>query len=285
MMYKIGLSSCGFPLTEENFRALRDAGIEAVEISLPSEEYAHIRYDAVAELARRYGITLWSFHLPFAPFDEIDPSSEDAAVRQRTLQYFTTLIEQASAIGIRLFVIHASGEPIPDDRRAARMQCAKASLRILAEVAARHGAILAVEDLPRTCLGRDAADMQELLSAHPALRACLDTNHLLTSEVTDLIAALGERIVTLHVSDYDRLNERHWLPGEGCIPWPQVLEKLAQVGYNGPFLYEVGLACPATILRDRDLTFSDIRDNAIALFAGRTPPLRGTPKPGLGMWG
>jgi len=214
-LFKIGLSTCGFLLTDENFKALRASGIQAVEISMKADRYPDINYREVRALADRYDIELWSYHLPFGPFSVIDPSSLDAGVRAHTLDYFKGLIERASEIGIDKFVIHASGEPIPPADRAARMQHAKESLNALAEFAHAHSAVIAVEDLPRTCLGNSSADILELLSANDKLRVCFDTNHLLEEDNLHFLQTVGDKIITLHVSDYDFLNERHWLPGEG----------------------------------------------------------------------
>ena len=128
-----------------------------------------------------------------------------------------------------------------------------------------------VEILPRTCLGRNSGEMLDLLSADPRLRACCDTNHLLTEDLPGFIRRLGDRVETLHVSDYDGKDEKHWLPGEGVLPWPEVLAALAEVGYKGPWLYEIGLGTPKTIVRDRPLAFPDFSRNAGELFEGRRP--------------
>ena len=50
---------------------------------------------------------------------------------------------------------------------------------------------------------------------------------------------MGGRIITLHVSDYDFVDERHLLPGEGKNPWGEILRALEEVGYDGRFTYEV----------------------------------------------
>ena len=57
----------------------------------------------------------------------------------------------------------------------------------------------------------------ELISADDRLRVCFDTNHLLKESIIDFIYNVGDKIITTHVSDYARENERHWLPGEGVI--------------------------------------------------------------------
>ncbi|MBQ8812910.1 MAG: sugar phosphate isomerase/epimerase [Lachnospiraceae bacterium] len=200
-----------------------------------------------------------------------------------TISYFSELIKKGVDIGIDNFVIHPSGEPIEETESAERMECAKESLAELAEIAARSGATIAVEDLPRTCLGRNSAEILELISVHPALRVCFDTNHLLSEDIPIFIRNVGSKIITLHVSDYDFLNERHWLPGEGDINWSDVLAALQEVGYAGPWLYEVGYSSPATIER-RILSAQDFVDNAQMIFAGEKPEAIGLRKPDLKFW-
>ena len=38
---------------------------------------------------------------------------------------------------------------------------------------------------------------------------------------------------------YDGVDERHWLPGEGIVPWKEVVTTLMESGYRGPFLFEL----------------------------------------------
>ncbi len=204
--------------------------------------------------------------------------------RAHTLDAWSDIIRRAAAIGIDKFVVHAGGEPIDAADRPARMQHACTSLAHMADVAAQCGAVICIEDLPRTCLGHSIAEMQTLVAADPRLRVCIDTNHVTVEPPEALIRALGDRLVTLHVSDFDFVNERHWLPGEGKIAWPRVLDALRAVDYRGVWLYEIGFACPKTIFRDRPLTCADFARNAQELFAGKAPTVFSTPKPNLGMW-
>ena len=111
----------------------------------------------------------------------------------------------------------------------------------------------------------------DLISADDRLRVCFDTNHLLKEQNENFIRRVGDRIVTLHVSDYDRINERHWLPGEGVTDWNGILDALDDVGYNGVWLYEISLQCPNTISRPRDLTPADFARNASEVMARVKP--------------
>ncbi len=164
------------------------------------------------------------------------------------------------------------------------MKAAKESLFELAEAAHKNSAVVAVENLPRTCLGRSSEEICELIGTHPSLRVCFDTNHLLEEDFESFLDRVGERLVTVHISDYDRVNERHWMPGEGVTDWSRLLSCLEGIGYGGAFMYEIGFACPKTILRPRDLTCEDFVKNAIELFAGAAPTVISTKKPNLGFW-
>lgn len=280
-MYKIGLSTAT-KITEELFASYKRAGIDCMEISRDKDETDSYDYDKIKEWSEKYGIELYSFHLPFCPFAEIDISSP--ALAERSIEYLKSIIDKATIIGIDKFIIHASGEPIEENDRKSRMECAKNSLNVLATYAKERGAVICVEDLPRTCLGRDSSDILELISANENLRVCFDTNHLLKEENIDFIRTVGDKIVTLHVSDYDRVNERHWLPGEGINDWQAMLFELEKIGYSGAWLYEIDYQT-GTILRDRDITDEDFVKNANELFENKPITLFSKPKPDLGYWG
>lgn len=284
-MYPIGMSTCGLMPEEAVIKDYAAAGITHLEVSVNNDNCDKVNWAEVRTLADRYGVTLWSVHLPFSPFSLLDPSSTDEDKRIYTVNRFRQLMTAAAKAGAERFVVHASAEPIPDDERPARMAQAKKSMAELAGIAAGLGAVVCVEDLPRTCLGHDSAELLELLSADPRLVCCLDTNHLLTEELPHFIAAVGGRIATLHVSDYDNVNERHWLPGEGVINWSAVLDALEAVGYRGPWMYEIGLTSPTTLYRDRDLTRHDFFVNAHEIFDRKPLTRYSRPKPGIGMWG
>ena len=279
----LALSTNGAAATRETFGKYREASIPAMEISNGQQADAdRIDFPMLRRCADEFGITLWSYHLPFAPFKTIDPSVP--ALAESTVAYFCSLIDKAAEAGIRIFVVHPSGEPIDEADRPMRMETAKKSLAALAEYAKTKGGVIAVEDLPRTCLGRDSSDILDLISAHPDLRVCFDTNHLLKEDIGDFIRAVGDRIVTTHVSDYDFVNERHWLPGEGQIDWAMLKSTLDAVSYDGCWLYELGLGgSDWTIDRPRALTHADIRRNYEEIFSGKAPTAVGQAKPNLPM--
>ncbi len=280
--FRLALSSGVYPFGDELFEQFASNKIEAIEVSRSAKDYENLDYAALKELADRHGVELWSFHLPFDPFSKLDISHPDIA--EGAIMLMKEYIDKATAIGIKRFVIHPSGEPIADEDRAVRLERSKRSLSELADYADAHGALIAVEDLPRTCLGRNSEEIAQLLSANDKLRVCFDTNHLLSEDIGEFIKRVGDKIVTTHFSDYDFINERHWLPGEGKIDWVALVSRLEDVGYNGYILYELGFSAPWSIDRPRDLTCADFYRNFCELVEKKPLTAIGTPKAKLGMW-
>lgn len=250
MNWAIGASNGGAEITEEMLAAYKENGIEYLEMALLEENNLSKDVRDIKKLADKYGIKIWSCHLPFAPFEKIEPSSTDEKVRTYTVEYFKKLISAVAEIGTDKVVVHASGEPISDEDRPFKMAAAKKSLKELAEFAQTKNVTVAVEDLPRTCLGKNSEEILDLISVHENLKVCFDTNHLLSEMPVDFIKRVGKDIITLHVSDYDFIDERHQLPGEGKVNWQELISALDECGYNGVWMHEVSIEKYITQIRD-----------------------------------
>lgn len=286
-MYQVGLSTNGKAVNEELFIQYEKAGIKAMELALGEEQYLSIDYEKLKIWADSHNVKLWSLHLPFRPTESVNLAAYENEIRESTVAYYTEIIKKAAKVGIKIFVVHPnSTEPIEEgDERAKRISFVKECLNELCENAAKEGAVIAVENLPRSCIARNSDELLDLLSVNDKLRVCYDTNHLMGQEATEFIKAVGDKIVTLHVSDYDFMNERHWLPGEGKNDWQKILKSLIDVGYKGVWLYEIRFTCPNTIIRDRDLNCEDFIRNAEEIFGNKKLTVFSKQKENLGMWG
>lgn len=191
----------------------------------------------VKQRADKAGITIWSVHLPFGgPFDI---SQTNDTLRQKAVELnMNDMILSAKIVSPKKFVIHPSAEPIADEERAARIEASKKSLRELASKAKELNIPLLVENLPRTCLGNTSTELLEIINGIDNTAICFDVNHLLIEPQVSFVQNTIGKIQTTHMSDYDRKNERHWLPGEGVINWTELLTALIESGYKGPFIYE-----------------------------------------------
>ena len=265
-----GLSIHQADLNEAFFTACREAGVYSVEMSLSVPQYPSLDWATVSEMIRRNGLIINSVHLPFSRTMSI--SHPDKANRDASMALNESVMRAAAACGVKIAVVHPSTEPNEEKDRPRIMGYAKENLKILADIADELGMVIAVEDLPRTCLGRNAADMLELLSADGRLRVCFDTNHLLGEPIADCVRAIGDKIITLHVSDYDFIDERHLLPGELDIDWAEFMDLLDEIGYTGVFNYEVsGEAETRYIRREAALTPEDYRKNYDSLVKREKP--------------
>jgi len=266
-MWKIGLSSNGFEHNEEFFDGVSKAGITDIEISRSyQDETDGIDYKKLKRLSNDYGVNLWSFHLPFAHDVTLCIESLDEKIRKFSIDFLSEHIRRATDIGIKKIVIHGSSEPIKPEERTEKMKRAKDSLNKLAEVSLNSGAVLAVENLPRTCLGNVSTELKDMISVHNNLKVCFDVNHLLKESHTGFINNLGDKIITTHISDYDFIDERHWLPGEGDIDWNNLYSLLKSVNYDGVFMYEVPVIID-TLIRERPLEYTDYVKNARQIFS------------------
>lgn len=227
----------------EFLKRMKDCGIDGIELSVGWQYCDDIDWEDFRKNADAAGIKIFSYHLPFS--NDINIADPVEARRDGAVKYQASLMRKAASVGIDRFIIHPSAEPIPVEERAVWMKAAKISLKELAQIADELNSVLCVEDLPRSCLGHNAAEMQELLAVDDRLRVCFDVNHLLTgfgTTHTEFVEKLGHLIVTTHMSDYDFIDEKHFFPGYGLIDWKEVVEALEMADYNGPFLYEGGFS-------------------------------------------
>lgn len=258
--WKLGLSAIAFGSLERAvFEGYASAGIQVMELSLPSEMYDTIPWQEVKRIASETGVEVRSIHLPFYPFACRDLASLDEQVRKGTVAVHKELLSRASEIGTHIATVHPSIAPLAPEQREEHMKRSRESLAELAEHAAKCGSTLAVENLSSNeALGNCIDDMRAILAVDDRLRLCFDVNHMLKHTHAEYVRALGSHIVNIHVSDYDFVAERHWLPYEGKIDWVELVTLLEEAGYEGPFLYEV----PAkNAIRSRPLTFADYREN------------------------
>ena len=262
------------------------AGVACAEISMPGRDYAGFPYAEFARHARDCGVAIRSFHLPFYTDETVDPAALDPGVRRRTAELHAHYVRVAASMGARIAVVHACLEPVEDADRAERLARAKESMAALADIGSAEGVTVCVENLPRSCLGNTSAELADIVACDPRLRVCFDVNHLLLESHADFLSRLGPLVATLHVSDYDFVNERHWLPGEGKIDWNALADGLDAIGYEDAFTYELSFAAnPKTVARDRDLTAADLVRNTREIEARAPLTVHGAGGlPDLPMW-
>jgi sugar phosphate isomerase/epimerase len=184
-----------------------------------------------------------SYHVPFAAYDDISAVEED--IRQMAVSRLRVSLADAVYFNCELLVVHPSTEPISlnPERRQAHIRQLRKSMAELEQDLIANNLTMALENLPRSCMGNTLDEIRAMLEdTDPAIfSVCLDVNHVMERyrELPDMIMSLKDRLKTLHISDYDGVDERHWAPGTGVINWQEVLQALDAIDYRGPFNYEL----------------------------------------------
>ena len=256
-------------LSAESLADLKANGIDAVEFSFSRDRYYNEfdfinRAQEYADRVREAGLEWWSLHLPFS--GKLDITNMNDEMRAEIVQVNTEMILAAGKAGCKVAVLHPSSEPISEDIRKQRLAYSRENIIRLREVCDQVGMKLAVENLPRTCLCNRSEEMIALLRDTGA-GVVFDTNHSLVEENVAFLKALtdtGLEILSLHISDYDFVDERHRLPGDGINDWKGIMAVLEQVGYRGPLMYEV----PKQPKDREPITTAQLSENMGKLAAG-----------------
>ena len=188
------------------------------------------------ELACKQGLRVWSVHLPYGW--GLDLTVEDDR-SDEIFENFAYYVDNAIPVMPACFVVHVfTWEPfVPEDREAVVRQTNK-NIKRLAEYISSKGSVLAVEALPRTNLGNTVSECLKLIEGTKA-ELCFDVNHLTTETHREFLQMAYKHIKTVHLSDYEFADEKHWVAGEGILDWKELLSLFDEYGYQGPLMFEV----------------------------------------------
>ncbi len=249
--------------SEERLIDLKENTVNFIELTcgeLKGFENFDINAKSIFKTAENQGVKIRSVHLPFAPFSFFDPASEDKAVRDNFLKIQSELIKICSQSGAEIAVVHPSGEPYSPEKRNVHINYSLESIIRLNEIAENEGIILAVENLPRSCILRDVKEIEIFKKEIPDIHFVFDSNHSLIDSNAEIIKAMGEKIVALHISDYDFIDEKHLLPGKGKVNWQEISACLEEVNYNGTWNYE---------LSNEPIKASVLKQNHLDILSGK----------------
>lgn len=216
-------------------------------------------------------IEIASVHLPFSPFERF-PYMAGEKERNAIVQYLETFIRLTAPLGSPHYTYHASIEPVPPEERNTILEATRPVVEHLAQAASESNASLNVELLPRSCIGNCVEELRALLKDIPPEKAgiCFDVNHLCGApeRVPEFIRELGGRIRTFHLSDYDGVDEAHWLPGLGVLNWPAVMQAIHSLPGTPLLIFETNQVQPPSWQRREvppQLHFSQVERAAFYL--------------------
>ena len=226
-------------LTLEVCQTLAKAGVQALELDascLRSED----NLTAFSMMLRLQKLFPRSIHARFGK--EHDFSQLDEQGCREAISTALEAVNIAFGLDADVIVMHPSAPPVLPTEKARRRQRSLLSLSEIGQAAAMNGRRIALENLPGANLGNDIDELDWFIDrlGDETFGICLDVNHLddRYTELPDIVRSIGPRLVALHVSDYDGLEEKHWKPGKGVLDWPGLMKALAEIQYSGLFTFE-----------------------------------------------
>lgn len=229
--------------TEDVPAAAAKLGMTSIEVMLQTRgEYRPEFIATLAANARAAGVTIHSVHT----MDHLHPLLDRYPRRvAEGRALFQQGIEAAVALGATVLVWHgARREQVATEEGWERF------LALTSELAAacgEAGITLGLENVSRCALAQVrhvvtfATRLAELGSSKeigfvfdPFQAAEAGANPFM------MLAAMGNRIVNVHISDYreDDPDARHLPPGDGDLPWSALIRAIAGSGYSGPMMIE-----------------------------------------------
>jgi len=185
-----------------------------------------------------------SVHLPFCGAGLCwDPSALDENVRKEVSARFIKLIRDHADLMAPMVTLHASNEP-PLEEHPQRIGQVCKTIEEMLPTARELGFIINVEFLPRTCVGNCVEELEQIVSRFDPdqVGICMDVNHVMTRyrELPAMIDRLAPRIRAFHLSDYDGIDENHWLPGQGIIDWIELMRHIRAIDHDLLLILETG---------------------------------------------
>ena len=184
-----------------------------------------------------------SVHLPFYGIGlSWDPSTPDEDIRKDVAARFVKLIRSYADQMAPMVTLHGSKEPIPPEERKQRIGQLCKSIEEMLPTAEELNFSINVEFLPRTCIGNCVEELQQVVSNFDPKHVgiCLDVNHIMDRyrELPDIIDTLAPRIRSFHLSDYDGVDETHWIPGQGIHDWPELMRHIRAIDHDVVLILE-----------------------------------------------
>jgi len=206
-----------------SYEVLQRLGIKGVEIDPPAPE----NVDKLKAELRKYGLTVMSVS------GGVDLTNEDG------IKAFDRLSNGAVSIGAKL--IFASAHASDDIPRKVTYE----RLRKVGDKAAARGLTVCLETHPILCHNGDEALKTMEGVNHNNIRLNFDTANIYYYNegvnAVDELKKIAKYVRSVHLKDTDGTPRSFAFPplGDGVVDFPEVFRILNEVGFYGPFTFEL----------------------------------------------
>lgn len=230
----------------EAISAVRAAGFGGVEILCKPGHFEHDNSAHVSEA--QAALAEWpdaivTFH---APFHTADLGSADSAIWDEDVRHVAQALRVASTFRAESATLHVRSRGEGMNWASENLPAFRRALDVLVPIAAACRMTLSVENTNR--FTSEPEDLLRLIETHPAdlVGVCIDTGHAHLAGETILIAGmLAPRAFVMHIHDnHAQARDEHLIPGQGTIPWAELVEALQTHGFAGRCVIEVVTSDP-----------------------------------------
>ena len=192
-------------------------------------------YDKGYELICSNSVCLNAIHMPISN-EWADLSCQYEEDRKEIVKLFVKLIKKLDKYNPSAYVFHPGGFGVDESNYGEYTKRLIKSVNVLTEETDKK---ICIENMAGKYFLDTSDKMLGFLSECKNAYTCVDVNHFYYEKPEDAILKYGDRIGTVHISDYDFIKERHLLPKEGKNDWNKIIGALERANYQGVFNYEV----------------------------------------------
>jgi len=193
--------------------------------------------DLVMKEKHRLGFEVYTIHLP--QLYTYDLSLTDDFARLRALQNQKEIVNMLLPLGAKVCVLHPDAGKVEECDYSKRHKALIKSLKEFAPWCRERGLKIAIENLTQISSFQTSSDLMEVVEAvGDNVGICFDVNHNFKESHRDFINNAGKHIITMHISDNDGIQERHYLPGKGVINFKEIIDMMNNLNYKSSFVFE-----------------------------------------------
>ena len=256
-MIKIGIESTAY-ITDKNYtegiKKMKEHGYDCMDFRdfmCPDSEFYSMYQKQFVEYFSEFkkaadciGVNVWQMHSMW-PQDDTTEKSRALVVEKSKLA-----IKAAGILGCKYFIIHPvlpygwGDEPTIEEAHKLTVE----RINELLPFAKKEGVVICLENMP---LGKGHSfstvqEIKDVMSAvnDPNVKVCYDTGHcnVVGENQYKSIKLLGDDLATLHVHDDINRQDRHIIPYLGEINWEEIIEALAEIGFDGCISLETSVS-------------------------------------------
>lgn len=230
------------------------------------------RLEETIAAAKEHNVTFFQSHPPYRPgcFAHFEDPEDDAFFRTMERR----ALEITARVGGAWAVLHPVCDPALGEDYDAQIALNHSVFDDMVEQATKLGIGVAFENMiqfPGTPykFSSRPEELMALCDSYnlPNVGICWDFGHanlMVSDRHEEVLRLLGKRIKVTHVHDNLGVQDNHFMPFMGDIPWEKLMPVMKEIGYEGTLNLEIGLTHKMP---------NGLRDEAACLAASATKML------------